>query len=266
MSYETKYQITERYLSKPSKRRSGTLMPGPVKFIVVHDTGNPKSTAANNVAYYERSRNEESASAHIFVDDKEIIECIPALTAPPEKAWHVLYSVSTDNQLFGCDANDAAIGIEYCFGGNINPDQAYDRYLWTIVYACRKFNLDPRTKIVGHFVLDPERKTDPNTGLNASRRTYDRLLADVVAEFQAATAPLPEIATPNPPFTVRSTVRLNLRRGAPSTRAPVATTVASGTELQVAKVDHRGDPVNGLTLWYADAGNNYFWSGGVVVI
>ncbi len=52
------------------------MSPG-VRFIVAHDTGNPGSTAANNVSYYERSRNDQSASAHIFVDDKEILECIP---------------------------------------------------------------------------------------------------------------------------------------------------------------------------------------------
>ena len=55
------------------------MSPG-VKFVVAHDTGNPNSTAGQNVAYYEQSRNELSASAHLFVDDREIIECIPALT------------------------------------------------------------------------------------------------------------------------------------------------------------------------------------------
>jgi hypothetical protein len=58
-------------------------MPGPVRFVVAHDNGNPGSTAAGNVKYYENSRNEKSASAHLFVDDQEILECIPALTGPP---------------------------------------------------------------------------------------------------------------------------------------------------------------------------------------
>ena len=69
-----------------------------VKFIVAHDTGNPGSTAQNNVSYYEKTNNETEASAHIFIDDKEIIECIPALTSnKPEKAWHVRYNQSQDN-------------------------------------------------------------------------------------------------------------------------------------------------------------------------
>ncbi|MDA0616973.1 N-acetylmuramoyl-L-alanine amidase, partial [Acinetobacter baumannii] len=114
-----------QYLTKPSKRRSGLLMSPGVRFVVAHDTGNPGSTAAANVRYYESSRDVQSASAHIFVDDKQILECIPALTGTPEKAWHVLYNVETDNRMFGLNANDAAIGVEYCFGDNIDADEAY---------------------------------------------------------------------------------------------------------------------------------------------
>ena len=99
MAFTLRFQITPRYLTSPSKRRSGLRMSPGVRFIVAHDTGNPGSTAANNVSYYERSRNEISASAHLFVDDKEIIECVPALTDTPEKAWHVLYKVQTDDQM-----------------------------------------------------------------------------------------------------------------------------------------------------------------------
>ena len=158
MAFTLRYQITPRYLTSPSKRRSGLRMSPGVRFIVAHDTGNPGSTAANNVSYYERSRNEISASAHLFVDDKEIIECVPALTDTPEKAWHVLYKVQTDDQMYGVNANDAAIGIEYCYGRNIDADAAYDKYVWLTAYAAHRFGLDPAADIVGHFFLDPDRK------------------------------------------------------------------------------------------------------------
>lgn len=151
MSFTEKYTITPKYLPIRTKRRNGTAISPAVKFIVVHDTGNKNSTAAGNVKYYINSANSESASAHLFVDDKEILECIPALTAPPEKAWHVLYNVTTDNQLYGYNANDAAIGVEYCFGDNINADEAYKKYIWVIAYLCYTFKLDPATSIVGHF-------------------------------------------------------------------------------------------------------------------
>lgn len=265
MTFQEKYIITPRYLSKPSKRRSGRLITAGVKFIVAHDTGNPGSTARGNVSYYENSRDQESASAHLFVDDKEIIECIPALTAPPEKAWHVLYNVATDDLLYGHDANDAAIGVEYCYGGSIDADEAYRKYIWVLAYLCHRFQLDPGKAVVGHFFLDPERKTDPVTGLARSRRTYDQLLKDVVTEYQACGGLL---ATSTPPAasragTARATTRLNIRKAAPRRTADVFQTVAAGTLLNYVDWVDDGEAVNGNPLWYQDVNGNYFWSGGV---
>ena len=110
MLFNEKYTITTRYLPKPSKRRSG-IFAAPIRFLVAHDTGNPNSTASNNVAWYIRSKDDASASAHIFVDDKQIIECIPALTGKTDKACDVIYNVSNYNEVYGVNANDAAIVI-----------------------------------------------------------------------------------------------------------------------------------------------------------
>lgn len=188
MNFKQKYTIIPRYLTVKSKRRSGNLVLPTVKFVVAHDTGNANSTASGNVKYYELSRDKDFASAHIFVDDKEIIECIPALTSDkPEKAWHVLYDRQEDNKLFGFNANDVAIGVEYCFGPNINADEAYSRYIWVIAYICYKFNLDPKKSITGHCILDPGRKTDPVNGLKQSGRTFEKLLQDIVTEYNNCT-------------------------------------------------------------------------------
>ncbi|WP_240636520.1 N-acetylmuramoyl-L-alanine amidase family protein [Paenibacillus silvae] len=183
MSFKMKYTITPKYLTSGTKRRSG-IKAHNIKFIVAHDTGNKGSTALNNVNYYENSKNEQSASAHIFVDDKNIYECIPALTGSPEKAWHVLYNTPKDNEMFDCNANDAAIGVEYCFGANINSDESYKRYIWVMAYICYKFKLDPKNSVVGHFILDPSRKSDPRSGLSDSHRTYEQMLKDVVSEYE----------------------------------------------------------------------------------
>lgn len=178
-----KYTIKKDYLTSNSSRRSGIKMPE-VGFMVAHDTGNPSSTAQNNVDYYERSRNEMSASAHIFVDDKNIIECIPFLTGTPEKAWHVIYNVTTDNKMYGDDANDIAGGVELCWGGSINANEAYKRYIWVLAYACYKFGLDPAKKLTGHEILDPARKIDPSNGLKKSNgKNLSTLIKDVIAEY-----------------------------------------------------------------------------------
>jgi len=185
MEFKQKYKIEQNFLTKSTKRRSGQLITPSVKFIVAHDTGNPTSTAENNVKYYERTNNEAPASAHIFVDDKKIIECIPSLTTDkPEKAWHVRYNQSKDNELFGYEANDAAIGVEYCYGQGIDANEAYARFIWVISYLCHKFGLNPKTSITGHFILDPGRKTDPVSGLKDSNRTYEKLVEDIGVEYQ----------------------------------------------------------------------------------
>lgn len=182
MAFKMKYDIKASYLSAPSKRRSG-IKADKIRFAVLHDTGNAGSTAAGNVSYYQNSRDEISASAHLFVDDKEIIECIPALTGTPEKAWHVIYNVTTDNERFGDDANDAAIGIEWCFGGKINIQESYKRYIWLAAYTAYKFGLDPKVCFTGHFELDPTRKVDPNTALQLIGKSFAQLKADIVAEY-----------------------------------------------------------------------------------
>ncbi|UVI32102.1 N-acetylmuramoyl-L-alanine amidase [Paenibacillus spongiae] len=184
--FKEKYQITPKYLSKPSKRRSGIKMTK-VRFIVAHDTGNKNSTAIGNIGYYQNSRNDMSASAHIFLDDKGIWECIPALTGTPEKAWHVLYEKPNDNAMYGYEANNCAIAVEYCYGDNINANEAYKRYVWVLAYICFKFGLNPSKDIVGHHILDPQRKSDPKSGLAHSGRTYEQLLIDVVKEYEDCT-------------------------------------------------------------------------------
>jgi len=187
MTFNMKYNINKDYIAKGTMKRPGNGIK--VQFIVAHDTGNPGSTAQNNVDYYKRVANESYASAHIFVDDKQILECIPALTGPTERAYHVIYDVTKDNELFGVDANDGAIGVEFCYGNGINFTEAYKKYVWVIAYICFKFNIDPRKKITGHFILDPARKTDPVGGLKFGGKTFPQFLADVVTEYNNCIIP-----------------------------------------------------------------------------
>ena len=268
--FKQRYTLSARLLSGPSKRRPMLRLEPGVRFLVAHDTGNPGSTAANNVAYYERSRNEMSASAHLFVDDKDILECIPALTAPPEKAWHVRYAVEADDRLFGHDANDAAIGVEYCYGGRIDADEAYRKYVWTLALLCHRFGLDAQ-KITGHCFLDPGRKTDPVTGLADSRRSFEQLLRDVTQEIALCTAP-EGAAEPRPALigtleggTARVLARVNLRRGLPSRMAPIVRTLQPGAEIRYVRSVDNGEPVNGNARWYCDENGDYYWSGAVSV-
>ncbi|WP_094701647.1 N-acetylmuramoyl-L-alanine amidase [Brevibacillus laterosporus] len=99
-----KYPIQTKYVTPRTKRRSGIPMKR-IGFIVAHDTGNPGSTALSNIRYYQNTCDSMSASAHTFIDDTGVWECIPATTSKSDKAWHVLYEIPQDNQWFNGDTN-----------------------------------------------------------------------------------------------------------------------------------------------------------------
>jgi N-acetylmuramoyl-L-alanine amidase len=183
MGFDKKYNINYTFLNKGTKRRSGILMPR-VGYIVGHDTGNPNSSASNNFNYYDRTENDESASAHTFIDDEEIREIIPATVGNPEKAWQVRYNVPTDDLAYGDDANDIGIGVELCYGSKIDSEKAYKRYVWYIAYVMYLYKLKPYTALTGHFILDPSRRTDPVNALKAMGKTWTELLLDVIKEYE----------------------------------------------------------------------------------
>lgn len=180
---EFKIQLRTLLIPLGTKRRSGIKM-NKVGFFVDHDTGNANSTAQNNVNYYIRTANTMSASAHVFIDDNEGIMCIPCLDNP-EKAWHVLNEKVKDNELFGGDANDIAIGLELCYfpGDKKRSLKAYDNYIEIAAYLASYHNVDP-AKRSGHFELDPTRRTDPNNALKYIGKTYIDMKNDILIKYR----------------------------------------------------------------------------------
>ena len=167
--------IITKYLPNFTKRRSGQKILG-VKFIVAHDTGNLNSTAMQNVDYYIKSANEDFASAHTFIDDKNIIECLPQ----DEKANHVRRNTTADNLLFGLDANDYALGIELCYFSDKERSKiAYLNYVEYIKGLCQKYNLNPTTHVVGHYTLDKERRTDPLNAFSLIGKAWNDFVKDL---------------------------------------------------------------------------------------
>lgn len=165
------YPITQKYI-KHGNARPGSSINGP-RFLVAHDTGNPGSTAHGNRKYFNDQQ--PSASAHTFIDDQYILEIIP-LT---EKAYHVQYQKREDNRRFGYNSNDAALGVELCYGGSIDFKEAYARYVWYFAYLCNKYGFQPEKHIAGHFELDPGRKTDPENALEQNGVSFRQFIKDV---------------------------------------------------------------------------------------
>lgn len=253
-----------------SGRRPGRAIVPAVRFIVAHDTGNPGASARAHARFYRNDPDPPPSivsSAHLFVDDGEIIETIPAF-AKAEQALHVLRNRPTDNVLFGVDANRAAIGVEYCFGGSIDADFAYERFVWTIAALCDVHKLDPSRDVVGHEILDPGRKTDPGQSLRRSGRSYEGLLKDVVTEFKKSGGDATQIVRASGALagkTVKATVRL-MRREAPRRAAkPKGEVIEPGTRLTVKQVVN-GEVVSGNDDWCELTDGGFCWSGGVTPV
>jgi N-acetylmuramoyl-L-alanine amidase len=175
MSVANKYEIERRYISKGRSRSGEKLIGGTPDFLVAHETANNTADADDHFRYF--NRHVVSASAHTFIDDRKILEIIPV----DEKAHHVVYNTPIDNRLFGDDANDKAIGTELCRTGEF--DKAYDQYVWYHAYLCRKFGLNPSKDIVAHKVLDPNRRSDPQSWLAPHGVSWEDFIQDVQAYF-----------------------------------------------------------------------------------
>lgn len=169
-------------------RRSGQpLTTGKPKFMVIHDTGNINTTAQDNVNYYKNSYNIDwsmVASAHIFVDDKEAIICIPVT----EKAWHVLYNTPIDNKWYNLDANDAAFGIEGCyFTDKVRTQKSLDNTARVAAYLAKFWKIDYKTEAPGHQDIQND-KIDPGNLLEAAGYGRDISNFDkIVAKYAEGT-------------------------------------------------------------------------------
>lgn len=265
MAFDMLFPIVEDPAILGSNRRPGRAIEPAVRFIVAHDTGNGGASARAHAKWYRNDPDpplSTVSSAHLFVDDDEIVETIPARDKA-EQALHVLRNRPTDNQLYGVDANRAAIGVEYCFGGGIEADRAYDRFLWTIAYLCHLHRLDPSRDVIGHQLLDPGRKRDPGQALKLSGRSYEGMLDDVVTTYRACGGDPGVIGggRPIPGTEVVATVRLR-RREAATLDAEAIGLIEPGDRLRVLNVVN-GDKVSGNDDWCELLDGGFCWSGGV---
>lgn len=96
------YNYIKDYIPKSKSKRPGVKMT-PTS-ITVHNTANPSSTARNERGWLTNPLNKNSASWHICIDEKEVIEAIPL----DEIAYHA----GTE------EGNYSSIGIELCESGD----------------------------------------------------------------------------------------------------------------------------------------------------
>lgn len=122
-----------------------------IKYIVIHDTGNPRK-GADAVAHgkYFGSR-KLSASAHFFVDEKRIVQVVEEYNA----SWHC----GDGRNRYGIN-NFNSISIEICVNEDGIYEKAFENAISLTVHLKKKYciSLD---NVVRHY--DASRKLCPKS-------------------------------------------------------------------------------------------------------
>ena len=122
-----------------------------IKYIVIHDTGNPRAGADALAHYQYFNGGDRQASAHYFVDDKRIVQTV----GEDRASWHCgdgggKYDVTNSN----------SIGVEICINADGDYDRAVDNTIELTKYLMAKHSIPPE-RVVRHY--DASRKICPNT-------------------------------------------------------------------------------------------------------
>lgn len=148
-----------------AKQIGGTRSKSNIKFIVIHYTGNT-SKSANAMAHYRYLQNATRyGSAHYYVDDSNIIQCI----GDSYVAWSVGDNQGYGTALNGC-TNYNSISIEMC----VNSDGDFNKTLFNTVELTKELlRLYPTAKVCRHW--DVSRKDCPHGFTGNSQKWIDFL-------------------------------------------------------------------------------------------
>lgn len=122
-----------------------------IKYIVIHDVGNP-STAKNNADYFYGGN--RGASAHYFIDDTSIWQVVE----DNKGAWHVGDGENADGTYKFDIGNQNSIGIEMCLPSGKVTEKTEGNTVEFTKYLMKKYNV-PITRVVRHY--DASRKNCP---------------------------------------------------------------------------------------------------------
>lgn len=139
-------QITEKLVSHNFTK---SLIKRDIKFIVIHDTGNPNRGADADAHYRYFNTPGRNASAHYFVDDKKILRIIK----DNDIAWHA----GDGKGKYGI-TNSNSIGIEMCVNEGYDRLQMKKNTLSLVAQLMQQHNVS-LNNVVRHY--DASRKICP---------------------------------------------------------------------------------------------------------
>lgn len=138
-----------KFLFRPIKRNVYSRKGNPIKYLVIHDTGNPNRGAGALAHRNYVENNKRGASAHYFVDDKVIVQYVgDSLSAGSVGDGHGRYGITNTNSL----------SIEMCINSDADYAKTYKNTVELTKNLMRKFNI-PIERVVRHY--DASRKNCP---------------------------------------------------------------------------------------------------------
>ena len=139
-------KINEKLVKYNFSSRKGT----PIKYIVIHDTGNTSKGADANAHFLFFNSADRKSSAHYFVDDKQILRIIK----DEDKSWHC----GDGKGRYGI-TNENSIGIEMCINSDGDFRKTYLNTLNLTKHLMEKYKIHLEN-VVRHY--DASRKICPN--------------------------------------------------------------------------------------------------------
>lgn len=122
-----------------------------IKYLVIHDTGNPrKGAGAINHSKYFGGGN-RNASAHYFVDQDQVVQVV----RDEHASWHC----GDGRGKFGI-TNQNSIGIELCINVDSSYNKAFVNTAMLVAYLQQKYQI-PSANIIRHY--DASHKLCPGT-------------------------------------------------------------------------------------------------------
>lgn len=124
--------------------RSGVNKP---RFIVIHETDNTNKGAGAQNHYLYFNGGNRGASAHYFIDDKEIIQTVEHNV----KSWHNGKKYKPTSQLNNPECNNSnSIGVEICVNSDGDYNKARANAIWLTKRLMRELNI-PVDRVIRHY-------------------------------------------------------------------------------------------------------------------
>jgi hypothetical protein len=171
------YPVTRKWLPKAPPAAAGKPPARPgrrveqVSHIVIGDTG------FRGLTIEDALKNLGQLFGHFIIDDRTIVELVPALTSGVGIVEEATFVTSKPKQKF--DPQTTAIAVNLCFGGSVKANETYDRCAAVAAFACERFRLSPADALAPASALDDTRD-DPAQPLKAASRDFDQLKQDVL--------------------------------------------------------------------------------------